>query len=115
MSEYRPAKGDRVKVTIEGKVTRAGSEWAVINDHHDIYLKNAKVEKIEPPVEVFKPGDVVKNSAYTYVLTPDGFLVVAVHHPYGTGAIGRFVNYGSLGRYEAKDFNSRDFERVNVG
>lgn len=69
MSEkYKPVKGDRVRVTIEGEVSYASSDgpWFDLRDKHDLVASvrhsgDASIEKIEPPVTVFKPGDVVRD------------------------------------------------------
>ena len=64
---YEPAVGDRVRVTIEGEVTATGTR----DGHHfDIadgfvytHAEGVTVEKVEPPVEVFKPGDFVRRES----------------------------------------------------
>lgn len=106
-------KGDRVRVTFESVASEVSSVGLNLHNGHtfvNIKQEGVTVEKIEPPVEVFKPGDVVRNSAWTYALGTDGFLTIAsaYGHPVGT-----FSRYGENGRYEASDFTTKWFERVN--
>ena len=75
MSNYKPQKGDRVRVTTEVEVIddRVTSVATVPNGldvrgyralHKGIEVvipADSCIEKIEPPVEVFKPGDVVRS------------------------------------------------------
>lgn len=85
MSEekYRPVKGDRVRVVLEGEVVEALSSttftvgeagtWEnLINQEREHVVS---VEKIEPPVEVFGPGDTVRSRFYpnlVYSIGDDG-------------------------------------------
>ena len=108
-------KGDRVKVTLEGEVLFQGdrSIEARVEDGRvvEVYAPRSPlataviIEKIEPPVKVFKPGDVVQNSAHVYALTPHGFVVLDD---------GVFYGYGEGGRYKVSDFTSETFDRTGI-
>lgn len=107
--------GDRVRVTFEGEVTDAHPHQGrlrVATDDFDHgmsgsfgWVERGMVEKIAPPMETFGPGDVVRNSAHTYALTPTGFVVLDQ---------GIFYTYGEGGRYQADDFTSDIFKRAAV-
>ncbi|HET6915106.1 MAG TPA: hypothetical protein VFH56_03360, partial [Acidimicrobiales bacterium] len=79
--KYLP--GDKVRVTIEGTVHRhCGHSLELRNEFgnasHEIFTNQSdvKVEKIEPPVEVFKPGDLIrhKGSQVTFLVTSEGYV-----------------------------------------
>ena len=118
MSEYRV--GDRVRVTFEAEVVGDGAPSSAClcsfeyGNHYrggakirETYLRQegVEVEKTDPPVETFKPGDVVRHTAHIYALTPTGFVVLDQ---------GIFYTYGEGGRYQAEDFTSDVFERVDI-
>lgn len=76
--------GDRVRVTLEGTVEslsdrdlcvgRGWAEQSIIARHPNEHT--ITIEKIEPPVEVFKPGDVVrhkKHRSFRYTLGGGGY------------------------------------------
>lgn len=72
-------KGDRVRVTIESEVAGVASMGLNLHDGHT-WVNTAKegvtVEKVEPPVETFKPGDVVRQRygfRHVYFVRPKGF------------------------------------------
>jgi hypothetical protein len=124
--KYTPVKGDRVRVVVEGEV-----EWVThyadgvfdldggavgIHPHH----KNVvSIEKVEPPVEVFKPGDVVRHKAQGSVraLASDGYVRL-------DGEPGKFYWYNALSgperslrpavSYRLEDFTSKNFELVDL-
>ena len=110
-------KGDRVKVTLEGTLTSADHPDAFAmgrSQQRAIFSTQAKeytvtIEKIEPPVEVFKPGDVVRVKrgldGHARVLGQDSYIVIPS---------GRQWRYGEAGGYEREEFTSRRFERVNL-
>jgi len=60
---YTPAKGDRVRVVLEGEVSWVGSKGFEVGES---YAEDhvVSIEKIEPPVEVFKPGSVVRHRTF---------------------------------------------------
>lgn len=102
-------KGDRVKVTIEGEVSYVGETWLTINHNHDVAYKEpgAMVEKIEPPVEVFKPGDVVRVRGWE----GEGGLLHLAH--------GGYINeYHTLFQRDRewmeKEFTSERYEKVDL-
>jgi hypothetical protein len=72
--EYAPKKGDHVRVVIEGVVEREVSDFGILVNNTDgkwlaeLYTDRpgVTVEKVESPVEVFKPGDVVQSRATGY-------------------------------------------------
>ena len=74
-------KGDRVRITIEGEVTAVSTNGdLIVDDYHEIATAaptgGITVEKVEPPVEVFGPGDVVrhKTEKVLYTIGKNGFL-----------------------------------------
>lgn len=109
--------GDRVKVTLEGEVTRIldiepGSEEVELRVEvngraHFVYTDTASVEKVAPPAEVFGPGDVVRNpkTKRVYTLAKDGWVM------HGKGAEFTPARSGS----PMSQFTSDVFERVQVG
>lgn len=101
-------KGDRVKVTIEAEV-KFGSSFGVDLDVGNgiVTLREdtwggIEFEKIEPPVEVFKPGDTVRDrNARDYIFT--------------IGRSGYLDHLNALwnpGDHEP--FTSKEFERVSL-
>lgn len=106
-------KGDRVKVTIEGEVANTTTHDYVvgIGGHNAVFARNPRdytvtVEKIEPPVEVFKPGDVVRDKGvpdFLYSIGPSGYTQLSD---------GSHFKWDScLG---SDHFTSREFEKVNI-
>lgn len=114
--------GDTVKVSFEGKVNRVlalGQDKpgevelriAVGDDNHFIYTDTANVEKVSAPVEVFGPGDVVRNvhSRIVLLLGDDGWWnrTKVKFYPYG--------HVTQAGRRVDRDrFTSEDYERVDL-
>lgn len=76
-------KGDRVRVTFEATVADIGAKYYWFGDtpaaatgevHKD--TEGLSIEKIEPPVETFGPGDVVrhkKHRSFRYTLGRGGY------------------------------------------
>lgn len=107
--------GDRVRVVAEGLAHNNGRYTVVQNDNDDWLVEyrngavgnGVKVEKIEPPVEVFQPGDVVRSKrdgSSTYTITNDGY----VSHQTG--------DHWHDGReYCERQFTSEYYERVDLG
>ena len=85
MSEkYKPRTGDRVRVVLEGEVgllspRRRGFDIGGSGGNH-IYPDAGHVisiEKLEPPVTVFKPGDRLRRKDgwdYEVTIADDGYL-----------------------------------------
>lgn len=103
--------GDTVKVTFEAEVIKAGPRELYIDAGKAagtiwVAREHADVEKVEPPVEAFGPGDVVRNpvTGQTYTLAQDGWIM---HY---SGA--RFT----CARTDSpmSQFTSEDFERVDL-
>ena len=97
--------GDRVRVTIEAELVGDWENGCVCTNQKfsERYLRNdavVSVEKLEPPVVVFGPGDVVrdKGSTLTFILTDDGGYTV--------------VETGT--HYDSGLFKSTWYERVNL-
>lgn len=77
--------GDRVRVTLEGEVTRIldiepGSEEVELRIEVNgkssfVYTDMARIEKVKPPVEVFGPGALVrhKTDGDRYLVGADGY------------------------------------------
>ena len=83
MSAYRPKKGDRVRVVLEGEVDQVNSDGSARVSTGKYFTfawvdpGAATIEKIEPPVEVFRPGDVVRHKTagrFTFALGKFGYL-----------------------------------------
>lgn len=113
--------GDRVRVVIEDEVVRC--------DGGTIYLKNdvpgedadmwfasgdpnvVSVEKIEPPVEVFKPGDFVKSKdgvARVYYITQNGYVMIS--HPLAPGASWPHYEFD----HSEDPFDSTEYTKVEM-
>lgn len=107
MSEFKV--GDKVRVTLEGAVKNVLSSGKVHVGYDAQYLfihDPEDVEKIEPPVEVFKPGDVVRDKC-------DGVdrLIVGNYD----GSVRGWVNLSTNHFYEGNfTFTSEDYERVTL-
>ena len=112
MSNYKPQKGDRVRVVLEGKVLGTDKNGFSLGAYDGNFIipgaeHVVSIEKIEPPVEVFKPGDVVRakwNDGFLYSLGRDGYFShsSALWFPYEDSIT------------QAKDFTSRVYERVEL-
>jgi hypothetical protein len=114
VSDYKPKVGDRVRVVLEGEVDDPARGYGTyVRDGDGITSFVAaehvvSIEKIEPPVEVFKEGLVVRRRAGvnagrvytlgvgTYVPHSDGYEI-----EYGVG-------------YTRGFFNAENFERVTL-
>lgn len=106
---YEPKPGDRVRVVIEAEVDSVRPYRVVFAGRDDLpgryteVLKSqiVSVEKVEPPVEVFEPGDTVRNK-----MVPD--FVYSIGH-------GGFYAHRTGHWYECKsEFTSSDYERVEL-
>lgn len=110
--EYRPAKGDRVRVVLEGEVLAADENGFRIDSFVSAipslyigagYAKSiVSIEKVEPPVEVFRRGDVVRSKADTecvFALAQNGYIDL-LNGIWNTCRSGRFT--------------SKDYERVTL-
>lgn len=109
-----PKAGDHIRVTIEGRY-RPGTngpisvgtfgpaerDWDFLSDETD----TVTVEVLEPPVEVFQPGDVVRDKdtpSWVYVITEDGYTELPKGRHYNDGAA-------------PSCFTSKEYERVDLG
>lgn len=114
VSEYSPQKGDRVRVVLEGEVlpdheyggfsigTGVNSNFITHGAEHLV-----SVEKIEPPVVTFQPGDVVrgKSTGHVFLIREGGRWIALKNTHYGAG-------------YESRtsvDFTSKNYELVSLG
>lgn len=105
-------KGDRVKVTIEGTVNRVlnfdGTQELRIDADgldHFIYTDTANVEKVEPEVEVFAPGTLVRDRSIPhmrYAIGHGGYFSFTTNawHPFTPD--------------DVNDFTAATYERVEV-
>lgn len=108
MSEkYTPVEGERVRVVLEGEVTYLARHGFSVGDGtaNNYITAHAEhvvsVEKIEPPVEVFKKGDTVRSlNSHSYVFT--------------IGRDGYFDHYNGIFNPNSPPFTSRYFERVTL-
>lgn len=106
MSEhYKPEVGDRVRVVLEGVVTQNPNFAPDFTLDHMTWVQpqwpvTKSVEKIEPPVEQFKFGDVVRSklTGAVYTLTREGY----VRHSMGS-------HFPSL-----RKFTSEHYEKVDL-
>lgn len=122
MSDYKPKVGDRVRVVLEGEVTDTAGGSVTISDRalrgsdpvfwcSSTVADDAKflvsVEKVEPPVEFFKPGDVVRDTrnGMLYALSTEGYIYLKD---------GEFVRKYN-GEYSGGPFTSKNCEKVNLG
>src|SRR5690348_16498813 len=102
MGDYKPVKGDRVRVVLEGVVSHDSGYPNEDDDgiqllidgspndtltigHSDVNSDGCTIEKIEPLVEVFGPGDVVRprNESYRhliYLLGANGYSFMGTSH-----------------------------------
>lgn len=109
---YVPQVGDRVRVVMEFDATADGSDCICTNGGPVAleYLDSpivVSVEKIEPPVEVFKPGDRLRRLEgwnYEITLGDEGFF-----QHFNTGKVSFYRYDGSSG---AKSFTSERYELV---
>ena len=121
MSDFKV--GDRVKVTIEGVVrSHTGTPGNTFilkfqnefgNASHTVYTNQSDVtvEKIEPPVETFKPGDVVRHKANGWLkaLSSEGYTNL------GGCTRGQTFKYGVLnGGFDRESFTSEFWEKVSI-
>lgn len=99
--------GDRVRIVIEGEwVDEAPARYG-IQETGRLYRSHAddtvKIKKVEPPVETFKPGDVVrdKRNDSLWAVATDGYL--------------RFGGEGyRVIQSDTMIFTSKNYERVTV-
>lgn len=112
MGDIKP--GDYVRITIEGPWYdddyRTTEQIASIREYEAYPADKVTVEKVEPPVEVFKPGDRLRRTdfgGYEITLGTQGYL----QHPPLSGE-SRYTEYGA----DPDDFfNSKNFEKVYPG
>lgn len=115
MTNYQPKKGDRVRVVLEGEaeVDRGGATGFRFSDGFfytsiDMFAPFVvSIEKVEPPVTVFKPGDVVREKVRTefvWQILNDGYVRVG-SRPEG----GAFDPQKS-----SMEFTSEDYELVQI-
>lgn len=102
--------GDKVRVTLEGTVKNVLSSGKVHVGYDTRYLfihDPEEVEKIEPPVEVFKPGDYVRDKHAGNDLR----LIVGNYD----GSVRGWVNLSTNHFYENNTtFTSEEYERVTL-
>lgn len=113
MSKYKPANGERVRVVYEGEVSSSDDVGFTVEGELPVLWEDqslVSIEKIEPPVEVFGPGDVVrsKNGTGTRALGKTGYIRL-------DREVGAFFAYGSEFAKSLSDFTSKNYERVELG
>lgn len=108
--------GDYVRITIEGPWLDDGygttEEIKAIGLWGEVAGDTVMVEKIDPPVEVFKPGDRLRRKGfgdYEITLGDKGYLQ---HHVTSTGRV-RYHKYSDSTNPEW--FTSQRFEKVDIG
>jgi hypothetical protein len=112
MGGYKPVKGDRVRVVLEGTAEGTATSPRTTGEFclDENPLDNAvSVEKVEPPVTVFKPGDVVRSKS-TGSVYPRRRRLHGVHVPLGLTdpASGSLLTDGD----PADEFTSNKYELV---
>lgn len=73
MSADKPVEGDRVRVVLEGTVDEHGDikgDSGTFCLYPNVRKHVVSIEKIEPPVVTFKPGDVVRSRESGNLRTP---------------------------------------------
>lgn len=106
MGDYKPVRGDRVRVVIEGEVGASDGTYFVVRQDDDFaaeFKLDAKtsVEKVEPPVVQFQPGDTVRYPDYPT-------------HIYSIGEGGYYSHYSKEWRPGTQRFASDRFEKVDL-
>lgn len=109
---WAPEVGDRVRVVLEGKA--AALPGVAGPDDHDLFIEAGNdvhvvdvrhvvsIEKVEAPVEVFQPGDTVRN------LTTGVLYTIAFGEMYYNHSRRRVYSMGGL------PFTSENHERVTL-
>lgn len=116
MAKIKP--GDWYRITIEGQWDADESAIATKGlaslVHGDDFLTDdsdiVTVEKIEPPVEIFRPGDVVRSRELPttiLALSKKGYTYV------GANNRGLFLRY-ERGSRSPEEFTSEDYEKVSL-
>lgn len=108
--KYKPVAGDRVRVVLEGEVGPDATGHFYVGAPGEGNSIKAEVghvvsiEKIEPPVEVFGPGDVVRpigDPSNVFALGYRQYL-----------AIGKANGTARAWTYEGSEFTSDEYELV---
>jgi len=115
VSDYKPKEGDYVRVVLEGQVEYLTGGDSFMLNTNGIYPDQehvVSVEKIEPPVEVFKPGDVVrsKDAGVVRALGDRGYVIVKSAFRHDNGL---FVSYDTTG-LRSSDFTSDKHEKIDI-
>lgn len=113
MGNYEPVEGDRVRVVMEGEVTWTSSESGRFTlESQNTVLPRAEhvvsIEKLEPPVRVFKPGDRLRRKSgapYEITLTDTGYVQHVSNHN----------GHHDYSDTDEEWFNSDNFELVLEG
>lgn len=105
------SKGDRVTVTFEATVRDQNPSYMTFSNDEarwigEVQTDAAVIEKIEPPVETFKSGDVVRGRS-------DPEIVVALFDG-GYVYVGAVNNGLRVSAVEPMGFTSDHWERVSL-
>jgi hypothetical protein len=113
MGDYKPVAGDRVRVVAEGEVESADEHGFTIGPQFPVIYEDDKdlivsIEKIDPPVVTFKPGDAVRDSRTksVYSIGRTGYL---------SHLDGMFYQWAPVGLTSPDYFTSRGFDKVDLG
>lgn len=115
--KYTPQRGDKVRVTTEVEILddqvtsvpslprgRGVRGYRALLDGVEVVIPaNADIEKLEPPVEVFKPGDVVRSKGsprFRFALYEGGYVDL----------VNGLNNEGCVTK-----FTSADYEKIDLG
>lgn len=105
---YKPKDGECVRVVYEGVANNIGSIGFDIGEAPFLFEDTGlvSIEKLEPPVEYFKPGDVVRykglNGEYVFVLGKRGYF--DLHNA-----------VWNEGESNLDQFTSERYEKVSLG
>ena len=116
--KYKPVKGDRVRVVLEGEVRATNGMYTNVQNDEGEWLAEFKhelvpVEKIEPPVTIFKPGDRIRalGGGNEYTLADAGYVS---HGSAGVTGRGRLMSYMDTAT-QRDHWTSDRYELVSLG
>lgn len=111
MTEFK--EGDQLRVTMEVEYVGETDTWLDVKGTAIEKKFVTSIEKIEPPVEAFGPGDVVRSvhkfpAGNLYAITDRGFVRLS-----GSGWTG--APNGTEVAFDTSEFTSEHYEKVTLG